>query len=127
MSTTEGLALGKQFSLDPEIMVDVLNVSTGMSWISQTQFKQRIINRKFDDPFKLELMIKDIGIAMELAKRNGVPAPLSALGQELWKAAGCHSEKGSSISNMVRWVESITRTEITSGSSGNTGRAPTVP
>ena len=122
MSTTEGLILGKQLGLDPEVMVDVLNVSTGMSWISQTHFKQRIINRKFDDPFKLDLMIKDIGIAMELATRNRLPAPLSALGQELWKAAGRHSEKGGSISNMVRWVESMTRTEITSGSSGDTSR-----
>jgi 3-hydroxyisobutyrate dehydrogenase len=122
MASAEGLTIGKQFGLDPEIMVEVLNVSTGMSWISQTHFKQRIISRKFDDPFKLDLMIKDIGIAMELAKRNGLPAPLSALGQELWKAAGRHSKKGGSISNMVRWIESMTRTEITSGSSGNAGR-----
>jgi len=121
MATAEGLVIGKQFGLDPNIMIDVLNVSTGMSWISQTHFKQRITNRKFDDPFRLELMVKDIGIAMELANRKGLQTPLSALGQELWKAAGRYSEKGSSISNMVRWVEHMTNTEITSGSSGETG------
>lgn len=118
MATAEGLAIGKQFGLDPDIMIDVLNVSTGMSWISQTHFKQRIFNRKFDDPFRLELMLKDIGIAMELASRNGIPAPLSGLGRELWKAAERHSEKGASISDMVRWVESMTNTEITPRSSG---------
>jgi 3-hydroxyisobutyrate dehydrogenase len=117
MATTEGLTIGKQSGLDPSIMIDVLNLSTGMSWISQTHFKQRIINRKFDDPFKLELMVKDIGIAMELAKRNGLPAQLSALGHELWKTAALHSEKGGSISNMVRWIERTTNTEITSDSS----------
>ena len=121
MATAEGLIIGKRFGLDPDVMTDVLNVSTGMSWISQTHFKQRITNRKFDDPFRLELMVKDIGIAMELATRMGLPVPLSALGRELWKAAGRSSDKGGSISNMVRWVESITRTEITSGSSGETG------
>jgi 3-hydroxyisobutyrate dehydrogenase len=114
MATTEGLILGKKFGLDPGAMIDVLNVSTGMSWISRTQFQQRILNRKFDDPFKLDLMIKDIGIAMELAKRNGLQAPLSSLGHELWQEAGHHSEKGGSLSNMVRWVESVTGTEITS-------------
>jgi 3-hydroxyisobutyrate dehydrogenase len=117
MATTEGLTIGKQFGLDPDIMVDVLNTSTGMSWISQTHFKQRIINRKFDDPFKLELMVKDIRIAMELASRNGIPAPLSAVGRELWKAADCHSQKGDSISNMVRWMEHMTNTEIASSAS----------
>jgi 3-hydroxyisobutyrate dehydrogenase len=114
MATTEGLTIGKNFGLRPDIMIDVLNVSTGMSWISQTQFKQRIINRKFDDPFRLELMVKDIGIAMELAKRKGLATPMSALNLDLWKAAERYSEKGSSISNVVRYVESMTKTEIVS-------------
>jgi 3-hydroxyisobutyrate dehydrogenase-like beta-hydroxyacid dehydrogenase len=118
MATAEGLIIGKQFGLDPNVMTDVLNVSTGMSWISQTQIKQRITNRKFDDPFKIELMVKDIGIAMELAKRKTLPVPLSALGQELWQAAERFSEKGGSLSNMVRWVEHMTNTQITSTSSG---------
>ena len=116
MVTAEGLATGKKFGLDPEIMTDVLNLSTGMSWISQTHIKQRILNRKFDDPFKLELMIKDIGIAMELANTLELPIPLSALGHHLWKAAGQYSKKGDSISNMVRWVESMTGTKIVPGS-----------
>jgi 3-hydroxyisobutyrate dehydrogenase len=122
MATAEGLTIGKKFGLDPDIMVDVLNVSTGMSWISQTHFKQRITSRKFDDPFKLELMVKDIGIAMELAKRNNIPMPLSLLDQELWRAAERSSEKGSSISDMVRWVERMTKTEITPGASDAAGK-----
>jgi 3-hydroxyisobutyrate dehydrogenase len=117
VATAEGLIIGKRFGLDPDIMIDVLNVSTGMSWISQTQFKQRILNRRFDDPFKLDLMVKDIGIAMELADRNGVSAALSASGQELWRVAAQQSEKGGSISNMVRWIENRTNTDITPGSS----------
>jgi 3-hydroxyisobutyrate dehydrogenase len=121
MATAEGLTIGKKYGLDPDIMIDVLNASTGMSWISRTHFKQRITSRKFDDPFKLELMVKDIGIAMELAIRKGIPAPVSALARELWEAAERHSEKGSSISNMVRWVEQMANTEITSGSSRETG------
>jgi 3-hydroxyisobutyrate dehydrogenase-like beta-hydroxyacid dehydrogenase len=113
MATTEGLTIGKQFGLDPEVMTDVLNVSTGMSWISQTQIKQRILSRKFDDPFKLDLMVKDIGIAMELANNKGLPLPLSALGHHLWKAARHFAEEGSAISDMVRWVEHMTGIEIT--------------
>lgn len=121
MATTEGLTIGKKFGLDPDVMVDVLNVSTGMTWNSQTHFKQRIFNRKFDDPFKLDLMLKDMGIAMELARRSGLPAPLSALGRELWQAAASHSEKGGSLSDMVRWIEHMTQTELTPGSSAGPG------
>jgi len=114
MATTEALTIGKELGLDPNVMTDVLNVSTGMSWISQTQIKQRITSRKFDDPFKLELMIKDIGIAIGLADEAKLPVPLSTTGYHLWKAAGIFAGEGASISDMVRWVESMTRTEITS-------------
>jgi 3-hydroxyisobutyrate dehydrogenase-like beta-hydroxyacid dehydrogenase len=113
MATAEGLALGKQFDLDPNVMTDVLNVSTGMSWISRTHIKQRIINRKFDDAFKLQLMVKDIGIAMNLADQIRTPLPLSALGYHLWQASAKYAEKGSSISKMVSWVEHVTGVEIT--------------
>ena len=116
MATAEGLTIGKQFGLDPEVMTDVLNVSTGMSWISQTQIKQRILSRKFDDPFKIDLMVKDIGIAMELASTKGLPLPLSALGHHLWKAARHLAEEDSSISDMVKWVEQMTGIEINPGS-----------
>jgi len=115
MATAEGLTLGKKLGLDPDAMTDVLNVSTGMSWISQTQIKQRITSRKFDDPFKLELMVKDIGIAMGLADSKALPLPLAALAHHLWKAAVHYADKGSSISHMVRWVEHMTGTRITPG------------
>jgi 3-hydroxyisobutyrate dehydrogenase-like beta-hydroxyacid dehydrogenase len=112
MATAEGLAIGTRLGLDPNAMTDVLNVSTGMSWISQTHIKQRITSRTFDDAFKLELMVKDIGIAMRLAGEAPVPAPLCGTGQQLWRAAVQHAEKGASISEMVRWVEDMTGVTI---------------
>ena len=86
-----------------------------MSWISRTHLRQRVISRSFDDPFKLALMLKDIGIAMQLAKSADVPAPLSALGQELWRAAGRDAAPEASVSELARWVERMTGTEITAG------------
>jgi 3-hydroxyisobutyrate dehydrogenase len=105
MATAECLTLGKKLGLDPDVMTDVLNVSTGMSWITQKHVKQRIINRAFDDPFKLELMVKDIRIAMQLAAEQGLEMPLSSHGQALWKAAGAAAGAGASVSEMARWVE----------------------
>ena len=118
MATAEGLAIGKKLGLDPEVMTDVLNVSTGGSWISQTQIKQRITSRTFDDAFKLELMVKDIGIAMAVAGVQAIPAPLCGVGQQLWRAALRRAGTGSSLSEMVRWVEAMTGVEITPGAAG---------
>ena len=115
LALSEGLAIGKRYGLDPAAMVDVLDRSTGMSWVSQTHIRQRILSRSFDDPFKLALMVKDIGIAMQLARGEDVAAPFSALGQELWQAAGRDADPGASVSELVRWVERTSGTEITAG------------
>jgi 3-hydroxyisobutyrate dehydrogenase-like beta-hydroxyacid dehydrogenase len=86
-----------------------------MSWISRTHLRQRVISRSFDDPFKLALMQKDIGIAMQLAKSVDVPVPFSALGEELWRAASRDSAPEASVSELARWVERLTKTEISAG------------
>ena len=115
LALSEGLAMGKRYGLDPEAMVDVLNVSTGMSWVAQTHIKQRVISRRFDDPFKLALMVKDIGIAMALARATGTPAPLSEAAQRLWRSAADAASPDASVSELVRWVERTSGTEISAG------------
>src|SRR6188768_325996 len=115
VGVTEGLAIGKRYGLDPAAMVDVLDQSTGMSWISKTHIRQRVLSRSFDDPFKLALMLKDIGIATQLARSVDVPAPLSALNQELWRAAAADAAPDASVSELARWIERLAHTEITPG------------
>ncbi len=115
-ATSEALVAGKRYGLDPAAMVDVLNESTGGSWISKTHFHQRIFNRRFDDPFRLELMLKDMGIALRLAEETDTPVPLAALGQQLWRMADHAMGSGASISELVRWVEQLSDTPLTPGS-----------
>jgi 3-hydroxyisobutyrate dehydrogenase-like beta-hydroxyacid dehydrogenase len=113
VALSEGLVMGKRYGLDPSVMTDVLNQSTGMSWVSQTHVKKRIISRTFDDPFKLALMLKDINIATELARSAQLPTPISALTQQLWRAAALANDPEASVSAMARWVEQQTATDIT--------------
>jgi 3-hydroxyisobutyrate dehydrogenase len=81
------LLIGQRFGLDPAKMVDVLNASSGMSNSSQRKFKQYVLNRQFDDGFALELMVKDLGIALEVGRDTATPTPFSALCKEMWAAA----------------------------------------
>jgi 3-hydroxyisobutyrate dehydrogenase-like beta-hydroxyacid dehydrogenase len=121
VAVTEGLAIGKRYGLDPAAMVDVLDQSTGASWISRTHIRQRVLSRSFDDPFKLALMVKDIGIATELARSVDVPVPLSARGAELWRVAAEDAAPDASVSELARWIERMTGTEITAGATQRSG------
>jgi 3-hydroxyisobutyrate dehydrogenase-like beta-hydroxyacid dehydrogenase len=117
MATAEGLIIGKRYGLDPAVMNDVLNVSTGMSWISQTHIGRRIISRRFDDPFKLDLMMKDIDIALRVARDQDLELPLSDMTQTLWRQAQSVLAEGSSVSELVRTLEIKTGVELTSAES----------
>ena len=115
-ATAEGLVIGKSYGLDPAAMLQVMNLSTSQSWITQNHIGQRVLSRSFDDPFKLELMLKDIGIAATLARANGNSVPLTGLAQQLWQAADIAAGEGASVSELVRWVENQSGVAITPGS-----------
>jgi 3-hydroxyisobutyrate dehydrogenase-like beta-hydroxyacid dehydrogenase len=118
-ATMEGLTLGKRMGLDAAAMLQVLNESTGGSWITKNHIAQRVLSRSFDDPFKLELMLKDIGIALELGRESQLPMPLSGLGQQLWRAATLAAGPGASVSELARWVERQAATELTPGAAAS--------
>jgi 3-hydroxyisobutyrate dehydrogenase len=112
LATAEGLVIGKRYGLDPAAMAGVLNSSTGMSWVSKTHIEQRIISRKFDDPFKFDLMVKDIGIAMRLASELGLSMDLSQANQRVWQRTQREIAPGSSVSELVRQLEIRTEVEL---------------
>jgi 3-hydroxyisobutyrate dehydrogenase len=114
LATAEGLTIGKAYGLDPAVMNDVLNESTGMSWITRMHIAQRILSRRFDDPFKLDLMVKDIGIALQLAEELKLKLSLSELAQTLWRHTQAKIPKGSSVSELVRVLENETGVELSS-------------
>lgn len=83
----EALLIGQRFGLDPNLMVDVLNASTGMNNSTQKKFKQFVLSRSFDSGFGLDLMAKDLGIALEVGRDTATPTPFAALCREMWASA----------------------------------------
>jgi 3-hydroxyisobutyrate dehydrogenase len=64
------------------------------------------------DAFKLELMLKDVRIANQLADAHGLAVPASALGEQLWRAAHTALGPGRSVMDIVRWYEQTTGVEL---------------
>ena len=64
-----------------------LNASTGVNNSTQKKLKPFVLSRRFDSGFALELMVKDLTIALGLARDGAVAAPLAGLTRELWAAA----------------------------------------
>lgn len=114
MAAAEVLLIGKRFGLDPEVMVDVINESTGMNGAMKRNMKQEVISRKFGGGFAWDLKFKDFGIAMELAQRTATPVPLCGMAFQLNQAAGIWmgDTTGKTSVEIVRWMEHMAKTEI---------------
>ena len=108
----EALLIGQRFGLDPALMVDVINASSGMSNSSQRKFKQFVLSRTFDAGFGLDLMVKDLGIAMGVARETNTPAPLSALVREMWAAAQASLGPGQDHTAAAKLSEHLAGTEL---------------
>lgn len=83
----EVLAVGARFGLDPAVLLDVLNSSTGKNNSTENKIAQQVLSRAFAAGFSMGLMRKDLETAMDLAHQTGTPAPVSAACFEVWQAA----------------------------------------
>ena len=103
----EALLIGKQFGLDPDVMVDILNASTGMNNSTQRKFKQFVLSRRFNSGFGLDLMVKDVSIALQLGKQIGVNTPFASLCRELCAAASAVLGKGQDHTALAQFSERL--------------------
>ena len=86
-AVAEALLIGQRFGLDQNVMVDILNVSTGRNFTTEVMIKEHVLGGKFATGFALGLMAKDVRIAADLGEAVGLDAPVSRLVRERWAAA----------------------------------------
>ncbi|MDF3860369.1 NAD(P)-dependent oxidoreductase, partial [Achromobacter denitrificans] len=108
----EAMLIGQQFGLDPNVIVDVLNASTGMNNSTQKKFKQFVLSRQFNSGFGLDLMVKDLGIALGIATDTGTPTPFASLCRELWASAGKTLGQGQDHTAVARLSEQLAGVEL---------------
>ncbi len=73
LALAEGLLTLAKAGLEPRAMVDVLNASSGRSFVSEQLIPERVLSGTWTPLFRLALLEKDIGIAHDLAREMGVP------------------------------------------------------
>jgi 3-hydroxyisobutyrate dehydrogenase-like beta-hydroxyacid dehydrogenase len=75
---SEGIVFAEKAGLDVEQVLEVISKGAAQSWQMENRGKT-MHARKFDFGFAVDWMRKDLGIAIEEAKRNGASLPVTAL------------------------------------------------
>ncbi len=88
VATVEALRAGEAFGLDPQVMTDVFNASTGRNNTTEHKVAQYMLSSAYNSGFSLRLMRKDIRTALELGRTLGLEMTLGTTCLRLWDAAG---------------------------------------
>lgn len=82
--TSEALAFGASFGLDLQVMLDVINVSSGRTQRSEVMFPTSIVPGTFDYGARGEITRKDVDLFVEEARQVGSPVMISEVVAELY-------------------------------------------
>ena len=95
----EGLAFGQRAGLDMPLVLEVIGKGAAQSWQMDNRGKT-MLGGQFDFGFAVDWMRKDLGLALDEARRNGAQLPVAALVDQFYaelQQTGGHRQDTSSL------------------------------
>ena len=106
----EAFALGRAAGIEPAMVRDVLRGGAAQSWMLET-LGPKIIAKDASAGFRIDLKLKDLRLANELAQGAGVPLPGLALATSLYLEARAHGEGANGNQALFRTYDRMTNQE----------------
>jgi 3-hydroxyisobutyrate dehydrogenase len=101
----EALAAVVKAGVPARAALEVLNQSSGRSFVSESLVPDRVLTGRWPRTFRLALLEKDVGIARELLRETGVDGPvIEAAGEVFARARAALGEEADSL-EAIRLIE----------------------
>ena len=106
--TAEAISLGAAHGLDPKVLSQMMAVSTGRSWATEVcnpwpgVLENAPASRGYSGGFGNDLMLKDLGLAVEAAIGSGATIPLGELARNLYAMNRHQGRGGLDFSSVVK-------------------------
>lgn len=114
LGAAEGLVLGTRAGIDPRLLYDIIRTSGGASrsldGLASSAFK-----RDFAPGFTVDLMHKDVSLAVALGREQGVRLLAGALAEQLLQEARAAGLGGQSTTAAITLHERLAGVEVKSG------------
>lgn len=110
--SSEAMVMGVKAGLNPRVMLDVLNISTGRNSATQDKFPRSILPGTFDFGFATGLSYKDVKLCIDEAEAMGVPMVCGAAVRQMLAVTNAMYGADSDFTSMCRVVESWAGVEV---------------
>ena len=71
--TSEALAMGVKAGIDPNVMLEAIQAGTGRNAATDLVIPTSVLPRSFDFGASIEILLKDVNLALEEGEKQGVP------------------------------------------------------
>ncbi|CRK50727.1 3-hydroxyisobutyrate dehydrogenase (fragment) [Rhodococcus sp. RD6.2] len=115
VAAAEALLVGRRFGIDPATLLAVFNAGSGRNQSTETKYEKFVLSRTFDSGFTAALMRKDIGIALDLARSEGVPTRVGETVGAVWNDAVDDLEAGADQTEVMRHLERLSGVVLEGG------------
>jgi 3-hydroxyisobutyrate dehydrogenase len=105
LAVGEGLAALMKAGVAPRTALEVVNASSGRSFVSEVLVPERVLTGAWPRTFRLALLDKDVGIATGLLGQTGVPGPVLELTSALLRAARAELGEAADYLDPIRLTE----------------------
>jgi 3-hydroxyisobutyrate dehydrogenase-like beta-hydroxyacid dehydrogenase len=106
-SAAETVVLANRAGIMPETFLEVINAGNARSYSTEVKFPNFILDRSFDDGFALDLMVKDLKIALETAAEMDHPMLSGSTIAQLWEAAAAHGYGPEGHTSIYAFLEDL--------------------
>jgi len=103
--TSEAMAMGVKAGLDPKVMLDIINASSGRNTATQDKFPRAVLTGRFDFGFATGLSYKDVRLCVDEAETLGVPMVVGAAVRQMLAVTNAKFGPDSDFTSIARVVE----------------------
>jgi 3-hydroxyisobutyrate dehydrogenase len=104
--SSEALIAGRRFGLDPAVMLEIINGSSGRSGSTENKWPNYVLTEKYDAGFSIRLMVKDMKLALAIERATGTPSAVSEAAAAAWEAAAGDLPPDVDHTEIARWLDS---------------------
>ena len=101
---SEAIAFGQRAGLDMKAVLEVIGKGAAQSWQMDNR-GPTMIERRFDFGFAVDWMRKDLGIALEEARRNGARLPVTALVDQFYADLQARGGSRADTSSLIKRLD----------------------
>lgn len=105
VSAAEAMLLARREGIEPETFLEVINSGNGRSYSTEVKFPRFILDGSFADGFSLDLMTKDLKVALQTAAEAGHPMLSGSVVSQIWQAAANHGYGSKGHTSIYDFIE----------------------